>query len=170
GWPYKTAAEAGDSSLSARNGISIASDLHEFTRRDDFNPSCVCLVGIDVHFRERVGTHAHQSPAEGEAAILVADAHVDILPVLDAEALRVGGVGVDVPGRDDEAVGGEASGGPLDRDLRCSLDPAAVAHGHVDAEREAVGARNFDLRALAQRSEDRDTFEPALGADEHDPF
>src|SRR5690606_24785918 len=149
---------------------SVASNLYQFARCSHFDPCSVGLIGVDVHFREGVLAHPYQSPAEGQCAIFVVDADVDIFAVLDPQSRSIGGIGMDVPCRDDEAVGDEASGRPLDRDLRRSLKPAAVPHRHVDAEREAVGARNFDLRALAQRSEDRDTFEPALRTDERDPF
>src|SRR5690554_5864720 len=138
---------------------SSALDLHEFTRRNDGNSRCVGFVRIDVHFRERIVIHAHEGPSEGKGAIVVTDANVDVLAVFNAETLCVDGVGVDVPGRDDKAVRGEASGGSLDRDLRGSLELSAIANGHLDPEREAVGARHFNLRAMAQRSEYGDTLE-----------
>src|SRR5690606_25894030 len=128
------------------------------------------LISVDVHLSERVLADPYQCLAEGQRAIVVADADVDILAVPNAEPRRLGGIGMDVPCRDDEPVGGEASGRPLDRDLRCSFEPAAVPHRHVDTEREAVGARYFDLRALAQRSEYGDTLKSALRPNERDPF
>lgn len=103
------------------DGISIASHLHEFTRRSDFNPSCVGLVGIDVHLGERGIAHPYQGTAKDEGAILVGDTDIDIFAVLDVKASSIGGIRMDVPGCNDKPIRDDTSGRPCDGDLRRRL-------------------------------------------------
>src|SRR5690606_35837957 len=60
---------------------SVASNLYQFARCSHFDPCSVGLIGVDVHFREGVLAHPYQSPAEGQCAIFVVDADVDIFAV-----------------------------------------------------------------------------------------
>src|SRR5690554_5518845 len=123
-----------------------------------------------MNFGECVLAHPPQGSAEGEGAIFVGDPDIDIFPVPDAQPLRIGRVSVNVPCRNDQPIGSDASSRPQDRHLGCGLQPAAVTHGYINAQGEAVGARYFDLCAFAQRAEYGNTLEPALWSDEGDPF
>src|SRR5690606_30697634 len=117
----------------------------QFAGSSGFYTGRVGLVGVDVHLRKRVCAYPYQRPAEGEAAILVADADVHEVAVLDSEPGGVGRIRMNMPGGNDQPVRGDAAGRADYGHLRRSVQLAAVPHRHVNAEREAVGTRDLDL-------------------------
>ena len=67
---------------------------------------------------------------------------------------------------DDAAIHLHAAGRTFQYTTGSVVDVAALTDRWLDAKFELLGHRNLDLRVLACRPKDTDTFDLALGADD----
>jgi hypothetical protein len=124
----------------------------------------VRLISIDMHLGYGVGTDADQRLTKYQSTLFVANMNVHEHAICEAQASGIIRVGMDVPCGHNQSIAIEAAGRSDEPNRWRALQFAAVANRRVDAEREAIRSRDFDLGSGPLGAEDGDPLQATFGS------